>query len=560
MTILVRGNPVFTSDGKFGKALSGGVLGAPEGIIPVAAPGAAAAETWTMEGWVNVAAAASANRVAFGYAGYAWVGMNPSGKGFAVFGIQNQASITSDITIADGLWHHLAIVSTAGVPSFYVDGVKAASSATGFTRDPNGAGTTRVGIGGMGGSSLAAFDWPGLVDEFALSTAAQYSGASFTPPSTVFAANRPGQTYLLHLDSNPVGAAIAPNNAGIVYSPFNWDVTAARALCNTGGYFKTQVNGATAIALKFDVANVPATAAQRTQIEYRVDGGAWVALVPTSVVDIPIPAETASWAKHLVEVRMKSSTEAQNRWEAPYLTAVKFTGIEATPSTATLTAPRGATLAGLFLGDSITEGINTLSNTGDAAERSNSRLSWATAVGDELGSEIGVVGFGRQGLVVAGNGSVPVLGSTWKLIASGINRSFSVQPDYVCINIGTNDQRNSVTAAQFTAAYTALLNDILATLPDAVVVVLHTFGQNYTAAAYTDAIAACTDPRRVAYVPTVGWWAPADASDGLHPYGYANLSQIAPRAAAAIRENLSSGGRQYINIDGSAVSVVPKRV
>lgn len=560
MTVLIRGNPVFTSDGKFGKALSGGVLGAPEGIIPIAAPGAAAAETWTMEGWVNVSAPAAANRVAFGYAGYAWVGMNSAGKGFAGFGIQNQANITSDITIADGLWHHLAIVSTSGAPSLYVDGIRATSSATGFTRDPNGAGTTRVGIGGMGGSNLASFDWPGLVDEFALSNVAQYSGPSFTPPTTVFASDRPGQVYLLHLDSNPVGSSIAPNNTGIVYSPFNWDVTAARALCNTGGYFKTQVNGATGITLKFDVSNVPSNAAQRTQIEYRVDEGAWTARVPAALVDLPIPAETAAWTKHLVEVRMKSSTEAQNRWDSPYVTAVKFTGIEATPATATLTAPGKATLSGLFLGDSITEGINTLSNTGDAAERSNSRLSWATAVGGKLGSEVGVVGFGRQGLVVGGNGNVPVLGSTWKLIAAGISRSFSVQPDYVCINIGTNDQRNSVPAAQFTAAYTTLLNDILTTLPNAVIVVLHPFGQNYASTVYTEAIANSNEPRRVTYVPTTGWWSTADASDGLHPYGYANLSGIAPRAAAAIRENLSSGGRQYININGSPVSVVPRRV
>jgi lysophospholipase L1-like esterase len=38
---------------------------------------------------------------------------------------------------------------------------------------------------------------------------------------------------------------------------------------------------------------------------------------------------------------------------------------------------------------------------------------------------------------------------------------FTPQPDYVCINIGTNDQCNGVAVAAFIGAYTALLDDIL---------------------------------------------------------------------------------------------------
>lgn len=570
---VLRGTPAYSA-GKFGNGMSGGALGAP-GVLASQFPAAGSTYpapmtgAFTVEGWVKLATLPSGIKVAFGLDTRVWVGITAAGFATSQLGggLSGKQTLTGTTNIADNAWHHLAVTYDGySGTALYVDGTRQASGSTPALLQDTAPTYDGLVIGGFGGASLAGFDWPGMVDDVALLAGVQYVGASITPPSVQHSPTRLGQTNLYRLESDgtdsdaaDVATPIPPNNVGYYYSPYNWDVTAQRALCNTGGYMRTVINGKPpSVTFHFDVSNVPTDASTRSQIEYRIDRQAWIAVVPSATVTASIPAATVAWSKHLVELRMKSSSEAANRWDSPYLTAVKFLGVSFLGSGG-VSEPEQAALTGLFYGDSITEGTNTLSSTGDASNRGNSRLSWCTTVASVIGAEVGVVGFGRQGLAVAGNGNVPVLGSTWNFIASGIPRSFTVTPDFVAVNIGTNDSRNGISAATFTAAYTSFLNALIVQFPRTTkLIVFRPFGGYYTASDYRAAIAATTEPSRVAYVETSGWWNSEDSSDGLHPYGYINESELGPLAAAAIRDVLNAG-REYLNRGGVAVPLWPQR-
>lgn len=349
-----------------------------------------------------------------------------------------------------------------------------------------------------------------------------------------------------------------PTNPALLYSPYNWDVTADRALCNTGGYIRTVVIRGSNVRAMFDVSAQPANV---TQLNFRWDEGAWQTAPIAAEVSLPLPAgEPAGvWTQHILEIGVKSTTEGANRWASPYATAAKFLGLRvgytAGQTVPTLDLPVRRELHILVLGDSITEGINTYASSGDTTVRSDSRMSYAHELGDALGAETGIVGFGYQGLLYGGNGSVPTLPLSWDLVAAGLPRSFTPAPDAVFINIGTNDKNRGGTAAAFTAAYTSLLNDMLAKLPPKTrIFVVFPFGGHFGITPYRDAIAACINPDRVTFIDTTGWWSTSEAPDGVHPYGWVNIKKLGPRLAAAARPWLGPhNGRTYINVGGNWV-------
>lgn len=358
-------------------------------------------------------------------------------------------------------------------------------------------------------------------------------------------------------------ATIVPTDPSLVFSPYTWDVTAARALCINGGYFSILLRGAsvfTVVKLFFDI-SVMASSASR--IAYRFDRlGGWNEVVlSTGTVSLTIPSASLGWPSHFLEVVVKTTTENANRWASPYPTGVKLTSITVSPA-ATVEAPTKAALNGLFFGDSITEGINTLNASGDTTARSDTTQSWAYEQKQILGSEVGVVGFGGQGLAVQGtSGSVPVFPSTWAYIASGIARAFTPTPDFIWINQGTNDSRNSVTAAVFQTALTSVLNAMLAVVPSTVPIFVQLpFGGYYGTAVYQAAIAATSSPKRITFVDTTGWWSSGDSVDALHPYGYINSSKLAPLVARAIRAGLGKGAAWTKRTDGTLKQLTYRKV
>ena len=335
-------------------------------------------------------------------------------------------------------------------------------------------------------------------------------------------------------------ALIAPDDANIVYSPYNWDVTSVRALSvNGGAYFRFRVaGGATTITLNFDVAGLPAPL---PRLLIRVDGAltsAFAEAAVASVVGTVIPS-TNTWPDHDVEVYIDATTQIAPRWTTP-TSVVKFTGITVTGGAGAMpTVPitkRGLRL--LVYGDSIVEGVRTRKGSGtDDVAWTSSWMGWAAQLGYNLGAEVGVVGFGGQGVSVAGSGSVPAWPSSYNLVAAGIARAFTPAPDAILCMFGENDG-----AANIVAAYVATLTALVAATPAATkILCFRTLGGNQAANVQAAVAAMNATTARVSYVDTTGWFDNTHSFDATHPYGYEDIDRISPLAAAAVRAVLSSG-------------------
>jgi hypothetical protein len=238
---------------------------------------------------------------------------------------------------------------------------------------------------------------------------------------------------------------------------------------------------------------------------------------------------------------VKSTTETASRWNgvgSAAGTAVIFTGLTLEAG-ASVQAPLAAAKTILCYGDSITEGVRTLSESAaNDTDRNDAWLGWAYRLGALLGAEVAVVGFGATGLSVTGSGNVPVRGTSWPLLYAGQARSFALPPDLIVINIGTNDG-----ATNTVAAMQGVLNGLIATCPGKPIAVLRPFNGNQ-AANLQAAIGACINPGACHWIDTTGFFNPSYGCDclSLHPSGPNNLGLIAPQVAASLRPLLYPAG------------------
>lgn len=327
-------------------------------------------------------------------------------------------------------------------------------------------------------------------------------------------------------------STISANDPNILYSPYTWAVGAAAKTINAGAYFKVAFTGTpSTLTASFNVANMASPA---SRVGFRVDGGRWQDFDVAASLTIAMPS-TNTWDKHVVEMVVISTTETAGRWNAPQNTAVVFTGL--TGNTTITTYPvRPRSMYGLLVGDSIAEGVRVLNRTAEGdTGRNDSRLAWAYPLGDLLGAEVGVVGFGGQGISNAGNGGVPQFSVAAPLMFAGANRDLSSPkaPDFIVAHIGTNDSGSA--DADVVADTRALLNYWLAGTPSTTRIFVMAGWLQRKATQIQAGIAASTTPARVTYIDTTGWWSPDDSSDSLHPYGHVNLTDLAPRVAAAVR-------------------------
>lgn len=350
-------------------------------------------------------------------------------------------------------------------------------------------------------------------------------------------------------------STIAPNDANIVYSPYNWDqqATFAKTIC-AGAYWQTTIVGdITGLTATFNVASM---AGYVSRVAFRVDSGAWQDAYVAASVALTLPTNN-TWSTHTVEMVVVSTTEiSAERWAAPQNTAVVFTGLTTT-NTVTLKTPRTAPLIGLAVGDSITEGIRTLHATATPGDtlKNDARTAWAYPLRALLGAEIGVVGFGGVGITKPGSGNVPKFSDNMPFLYSGVARSYTTPkaPDFIVAQIGTND--TAATDALVTTDTTTLLNQWLAATPAATRIFVVGNWLQRKIAPIQSGIASSTTPSRITFVDTVGWWNTADSTDSVHPYGYINTSDLAPRLAAVILANLAGNFTYIRNAAGQAVPI-----
>lgn len=332
-------------------------------------------------------------------------------------------------------------------------------------------------------------------------------------------------------------STIPADDTNIAYSPYNWHVTSARAkTINTGAYLTIAFTGDTAgLAALFDVASITAT---YPTIRWRVDGGPWtVALLAASVPLTKPPF--SKWPAHIVELEFVAAGDGVDRWMTQS-SALLFTGLSATgPISSTLARARPRAI--FNLGDSLLEGSFTNGSPGTSPSRANNaQTGWGFPLRDLLGVEIGNSGFAGVGLTKAGNYGVPDFQTIWDDLWNGQPRDFSNAPALIVTVPGTND--SAANNATTTDATVALLNAMLAGTPSTTRIALVENWLAVKSGAIQAAIALCSDPTRVSWIATAGWWDAGDSEDGVHPFGYSNVGNLSVRLADALRPLLMAGG------------------
>lgn len=310
-----------------------------------------------------------------------------------------------------------------------------------------------------------------------------------------------------------------------------WNRLADRAIAvNTGSHVVAQFTG-TAISAKFDIS---LNKTPNPTLAWRIDQGTW----QEGEIAATLPLGSGLTAgTHDVTLMVRGLDETQSRWTPPLVSSITFLGFDVTGGEVqSTTRPVRPKIE--FLGDSITEGINVFSghngkNTGPW--NADGRRAYASQTAQSLSAEWRQVGFGRQGLLIGGNGGVPVANDAFNWIYKGVARD-DWQPDLVVINQGTND--GGAAASSFQPAYATFLTTIRAAYPAAKIVALRPFNGAHAAEirALIDARKSAGDSR-VYFVDTTGWLGTGDFTDGVHPN-----EQGSQKAAMALVTAIKSVG------------------
>jgi lysophospholipase L1-like esterase len=302
-----------------------------------------------------------------------------------------------------------------------------------------------------------------------------------------------------------------------------WNRLADRAITvNTGSHVVARFNG-TGVSARFDTT---LNQTPNPTLTWRIDGNEWQEgeLAET----MPLATGLAD-GPHEVTLMVRGLNEFQPRWAPPLVSSLTFLGFDVADGTLE-NSPRPARPKVELLGDSITEGVNlwpTRPGMDTPCWRGDGRLAYASQTAQALGAEWRQVGFGRQGLLIGGNGGVPTANDAFNFIYEGVARD-EWQPDLVTINQGTND--GGATAANFRAAYTQFVTTLRTAYPDAKIAAMRPFNGAHAAEIQAEVTARnAAGDARVYYIDTTGWLVAADFTDGLHPN-----AQGSQKAAAAL--------------------------
>ena len=387
-------------------------------------------------------------------------------------------------------------------------------------------------------------------------SAGVFSGTVAAPAGGIHSLDVRDHNNTTHTDAGiyivtvPATTAIAPNDAGLVYSPYNWNVTSTHAITvQPGAYFKTLFTGNTCV-LNFDTSHMQSPA---SQIWWRIDDSKWVSAAVAATVSLTIPAVMSGNSDvpcHLLEVIYKGQDPSgtANSWDpASTGTAVNFTGLTIDYA-ASVAAPAVLSRNILVYGDSITEGVRTAGESASPTPGQNdAQMGWAYQLGKLLGAEVGVVGCGGTGYTNSYRG-VPACSSSYNLIYSGQSRTFSPAPDLTVVNHGVND--GGASGSSITTAATTVFNGLLGAFAAKPIVALAPLPPSYSGASTVRSAiqTAITNigNARLSWVDTPGVFNTAKGADSLsvHPSGPNNQGLIAPAIAELLRSSLypATGG------------------
>lgn len=249
------------------------------------------------------------------------------------------------------------------------------------------------------------------------------------------------------------------------------------------------------------------------QIDVKVDGGEW----SLSTVDQPrieLFPKGLEMGPHHLEIAVKAIDGNGDRWLVPIRSAIVFAGFELDSSAKVGSRPRLNDKPILeFLGDSITQGEGIL-HSGGSVINSDGLATYAWLAGEALGTTHVQIAFGGSGVIRSGSGNVPAAPLSFAWNFAGSPADFSVEPDFILINLGTNDQYSS---DEFVPAYKQLLREIRTHHPRAIIFAMRPFhGSSFHGDDIADIVKTIADPG-IIYIDSTGWMNDGDFTDGAHP-------------------------------------------
>jgi lysophospholipase L1-like esterase len=327
------------------------------------------------------------------------------------------------------------------------------------------------------------------------------------------------------------GTGGATGASELIHYYGRWNRLADRTIAvNTGSHVVALFSG-TGISAKFDMS---LNKAPNLTVAWRIDVEAWQEGELAATLSL---ATGLSAGTHSVTLMVRGLNEGQSRWSPPLVSSITLLGFDVVGG-ALQSSPRPVRPKIEFLGDSITEGINLFNGhngQNTPCWNADGRRAFPSQTAQALGAEWRQVGFGRLGLLIGGNGGVPVANDAFNWIYKDVPRD-EWQADLVVVNQGTND--GGASAASFQPAYATYLSTIRTGYPGAKIAAMRPFNGAHAAEIKTAVDARRTaGDSRVYYVDTTGWLSNGDFTDGTHPN-----EQGSRKAATALVTAINSIG------------------
>jgi hypothetical protein len=319
---------------------------------------------------------------------------------------------------------------------------------------------------------------------------------------------------------------VAADEGTALYSPGTWNVASGKAISiNPGSYFRRLFTG-TACSALFDVTNNTGTFPTFWAC---IDNTKWTKYTIAASVDLTNGTPLASQL-HSLEVDFSAVDYTQNRYNAPPVAAMAHTGFSLSAGAKTV-LPSAKPYKVLVLGDSITEGDLSVTNTNPTGNEALGGFAWNLS--KELNAEVGVVGFAAHGFTAVGTGNVPVVGTSYAFLYQGVARVLTGY-DLVIIAEGANDSGSlgSITAAAqglWTALLAAGVPKILQLGTLSFPTVDAVLSAAVTSFANSNVLYQATSG--YGYTNTTGY----DTAGGTHPFASWASFVYAPKLAASIK-------------------------
>jgi len=310
-----------------------------------------------------------------------------------------------------------------------------------------------------------------------------------------------------------------------------WDASGAPTrivTVNPGSSFEFRYEGTTCVLHLDRSANKPPL----PQLWVEFDGE-WSKQVVDR--DQIVLGEGAKAGRHQVWVVVKALDEHQPRWKPPLVASLTLGGVEV-PEGQLLSPPRRRKRVLEAIGDSITEGVLAVrgGKLEEWTEIADARATWAFRTALALGAEPRLIGFGRQGITVEGNGGVPPAPLAYPFAYEGVP-AVERPADIVVINHGGNDSR----VPNIEHGYLNLIRLARKRNPDAAIFCVVPYPQVHAESIRLAVAAAHNEgDANVHSVETAGWLdRRTDTTEGVHP-NLAGHEKVAKRLTEVIRRTL----------------------